>query len=187
MTAPFPLVTSGQQTVSDEPRFQVPEGFPAPASCGDEPKTLMNLDGFIAYLEQTDESEWLLDRVRSEDGSQNCCLGHLIDWWYGKGFEGVISEAWDAFEAIWATDHMIYPVNDGRNPEYPQATPKERVIAYLQDLNSGKAKNTHQLWQEREADEFQDLINEDEAAFERMTLAQKQDYIEFSMSAGEDE
>ena len=58
--------------------------------------------------------------------------------------------AWDLFEARWATTFMIYPVNDGiplkwMNFKYDQATPRERIIAYLENLRDGKEKSTQDL------------------------------------------
>lgn len=43
---------------------------------------------------------------------------------------------------------MVYYVNDGKNKNYQQATPKQRCVAYLKDLQSGKAKTTYQLMAE---------------------------------------
>lgn len=109
---------------------------------------LAKLDSFIDYLRQTNDSEWQVGTVRNKDNTQNCCFGHLVNWYYGKDYEGTISDVWDFFEEVWATTYMIYPVNDGENPKYPQSTPKARVIAYLEDLNSGKEKTSSQLWHE---------------------------------------
>lgn len=109
---------------------------------------LKTLDSFIEYLRHTDESEWRIGTVRNKENTQNCCFGHLVNWFYGKDYEGTISDVWDFFEEVWATTYMIYPVNDGENPKYQQPTPKTRIIAYLEDLNSGKEKTTTQLWDE---------------------------------------
>lgn len=109
---------------------------------------LAKLDSFIEYLRQTDESEWQVGTVRNKDNTQNCCFGHLVNWYYGKDYEGTISDVWDFFEEVWATTYMIYPVNDGENPKYKQETPKARIIAYLEDLNSGNAKTSCELWHE---------------------------------------
>jgi hypothetical protein len=76
-------------------------------------------------------------------------MGHLVNWYYGPGYQGAVSEIWDNFEEIWATTYMIYPVNDGKNSKYQQKTAKDRVIAYLEDLNSGKEKTTYQLMNEQ--------------------------------------
>ena len=104
---------------------------------------LTDMEPFIEYLKNTKDEDWQTDKVRS--GNKNCVMGHLVDWYYGKGFQGVISPVWDIFEEMWATTYMVYPVNDGQNPKYKQETPKERIVAYLEDLKNGKEKRTCQL------------------------------------------
>lgn len=96
------------------------------------------LDVIIPYIENTTEDSWCMDVVKTKDG-KNCLFGHLFD------LGG--SELMDWFENI-ATTYMVYPVNDGQNPLYPQPTPKQRCIAYLKDLQSGKAKTTYELMEE---------------------------------------
>jgi len=114
-----------------------------------------DINSLIQYLEATKPEQWLMDRVRSQDGKKNCVMGHVFDW--GGGDEKAENSnatkgglAWEWFEECWATTYMIYPVNDGRDRRYQQATAKERCIAYLKDLRDGKAKNTRQLWDEYE-------------------------------------
>ena len=102
------------------------------------PNTLFSLDVIIPYLEKTNNNSWCTDVVKTKDG-KNCLFGHLFD--LGGG------ELMDWFENI-ATTYMVYPVNDGKNPNYKQETPKQRCIAYLKDLQSGKAKTTLQLMRE---------------------------------------
>lgn len=97
-----------------------------------------SLDVIIPYMENTTEESWCMDVVKTKDG-KNCLFGHLYD--LGGG------ELMDWFENI-ATTYMVYPVNDGENPNYQQPTPKQRCVAYLKDLQSGKAKTTYQLMDE---------------------------------------
>lgn len=97
-------------------------------------KRIQDLPAFIKYLESTDTCEWLTDVVRDKGNKRNCLFGHLINYIYGKDFKGIISPAWDYFEEIWSTDFVIYPINDGKDPDYQQATAKERTIKYLSDL-----------------------------------------------------
>jgi hypothetical protein len=96
------------------------------------------LNDIINYLETTKEDSWCTDVVKTKDG-KNCLFGHLFD------LGG--SELMDWFERI-ATTYMLYPVNDGLHPKYQQSTPKERCIAYIKDLQSGKEKTTYQLMEE---------------------------------------
>lgn len=115
----------------------------------DEYESLLTLDSFIAYLEKTSPDEWASDVVRTKDG-KNCVMGHLVNCFYGKDHKKNIMEIWDAFESMWATTFMIYGINDGQSPKwmnhvYNQPTPKERVIAYLKNLNTGKEKTVNEL------------------------------------------
>jgi hypothetical protein len=119
---------------------------------------LISLDGFIEYLENTREDEWQVDVVRNVGNTKNCMFGHLVNWYYGKDEKGNISPIWEAFEAMWSTAYAVYPVNDGHSPEwtefkYNQPTPKQRVIAYLKNLNAGKELNTNQVM-ERDSKRF---------------------------------
>lgn len=114
-------------------------------------RTLKTLDAFIEYLSATEEDSWALGIVRNIGNTQNCLFGHLVNWFHGKEFAGNVMPIMDAFEAIWATTYMVYAVNDGEDPRYLQETPKQRVIAYLSDLNMGRAKTTQVLMDECEA------------------------------------
>lgn len=121
------------------------------------------LDWIITELAKIPDELWRTDTVReTHDGvTTNCVMGHIFD--IGGGDEpteisfgngpkvnggGLL---WDWFEDRWATTYMIYPVNDGERPDYPQPTPRERCLAYLRDLRDGKAKSTEDLWAEDEA------------------------------------
>lgn len=100
---------------------------------------LKNLDTVIAYMEGTAEESWRTDTVRSADGSTNCFFGHLFSMG-GNDERG--SALWNWFEEAWSSTYRIYPINDGDNPDYPQATPKQRVLAYLRALADGTELNT---------------------------------------------
>lgn len=93
-----------------------------------------DLGAFIQYLIDTQESEWQVNAVRNAGNTKNCLFGHLVNFVYGKDYDGSISNAWDYFEEVWSTDFFIYQVNDGTNPDYKQTTPKQRCIAYLKNL-----------------------------------------------------
>jgi hypothetical protein len=97
-----------------------------------------SIDNIIAYMERTDADKWATEVVRT--GDQNCFFGHLFNFAGGT--------LWDLFESMYATTYMIYPVNDGEVAAYPQATAKERVIAYLKDLRDGKTQTTQDIFDE---------------------------------------
>lgn len=105
---------------------------------------LENLDTVIAYMEATDEDAWNLDTVRSKDGTKNCFFGHLFNM---SADEDRANALWGLFEDLYATTYMVYPVNDGENPRYPQATPKQRILAYLRALAAGEELTTQQSMQ----------------------------------------
>ncbi|WP_422758948.1 hypothetical protein [Paenarthrobacter sp. C1] len=109
---------------------------------------LRRLDPVIAYMEATSEDAWQVDTVRSADGSTNCFFGHL----FNMGGTDVRGNAlWEGFESAWATTYRLYPINDGEHPGYPQPTPKQRVLAFLRDLNSGAVLTTPQQMEEEYA------------------------------------
>jgi hypothetical protein len=102
---------------------------------------LVNLDTVIAHMTATDEDAWNLDTVRSKDGAKNCFFGHLFNM---SPDEVRANALWGLFEDLYATTYVIYPINDGTNPRYPQETPKQRILAYLQALAAGDELTTGQ-------------------------------------------
>lgn len=105
-----------------------------------------DLQSFIDYCESTSPDEWYLHKVRNKDNTKNCLYGHLCNWYYGKDWEGSVSPIWDAFEEV-GTTFYVYPINDGENPNYPQKTARDRCIAYLKNVQSGK-----ELWTQEAMD-----------------------------------
>ena len=102
-----------------------------------------DLQQFIDYLKATEPSDWYLHKVRNKTNTKNCLYGHLVNWYYGKDYEGSVSNIWDAFEEM-ATTFYVYPINDGQNPKYPQKTARERCIALMENYRDGK-----ELWTEQ--------------------------------------
>ena len=122
-----------------------------------------DIQTLIDYLENTPEDSWRIDTVRSKDGKTNCVMGHIFN--FGGG-DGNIDEygtnggtrAWDFFENVWATTYMIYKINDKISEEYPQETPKQRILAYLKNLRDGKEKTTQDYMKEQEAQATKELL-----------------------------
>lgn len=104
---------------------------------------LYGIDEIIEYIKKTDEKEWCVNVVRK--GYSNCFFWHLHKMC--KDDEEA-SFNWDMFEEQWATTYMIYPVNDWEHSKYQQATPKQRVLAYLKALKNWEEKTTYDLMQE---------------------------------------
>ena len=98
------------------------------------------LQDVINYLTFTKDEDWCVDVVRSKDQKKNCFLGHLFD------FGGNL--ICDIFENGICNEYMYFEINDGTHPNYPQETPKLRVIAYLEDLKDGKEKTILQYMQD---------------------------------------
>ena len=112
-----------------------------------EELTLIN--NIIQYLQDTKEEDWCIDVVRKDN--KNCFFGHIFNYGlngidipnYGS-FDGEkgANALWDWFENAVASTDRIYPVNDGEDLDYQQATPRERCIAFIQDILTGKKPNT---------------------------------------------
>lgn len=96
----------------------------------------------IEYMNETTEESWCKDVVRDKNGG-NCFFGHLSAM---VGTDKAYSPAWDWFEETWGTTYYVYPINYGFNPNYPQSTPKQRIVAYLENLLSGEEMNMEQYW-----------------------------------------
>jgi len=121
-------------------------------------KTKTTLTSLIVYLKNTKPESWCQDVVKTKDG-KNCLFGHIfdfgcnginIDGFKYSGEEGG-SFFFNWFEDNIATTYMVYPVNDGKNANYKQQTPKERCIAYLYNILNGKERTTTQIIQDFEA------------------------------------
>ncbi len=101
------------------------------------------LSRFIKYLENTTDDQWIIGRCGEPQMKKWCVMGHLFCWAAGpEKDEGRATRIWNYFEGIIATTYMIFPVNDGTNPEYTQLTPKDRCIAYLKNIKKGEEKTT---------------------------------------------
>lgn len=96
---------------------------------------------FISYLETTTDDKWTTGVCRSTTKEKNCVMGHLFRMNLDDDEQGRLW--WDWFEGCVATTFMIYPVNDGGDPRYPQTTPKARILAYLNDVLDGKVKTSY--------------------------------------------
>lgn len=97
----------------------------------------------LQKLESTTQGKWCVDRVRVEDHScpleySNCLLGHVFD----MGVDEKDSNKWcDWFTSVITTEYVFYPINDGKNPKYPQETPRDRCIQYVKNLIDGNEES----------------------------------------------
>lgn len=114
---------------------------PRPNETHDQ-ESIDRLHRAIALLEATDpESWWPGPTYRSPCGQYHCALAHIEAAW---GMDEM-----ERFEGEWANSYMIGGVNDGKNPDYPHPTPKERVLAYLNALADGDEPSIHEsMWED---------------------------------------
>jgi hypothetical protein len=101
----------------------------------------------IDYLKQTKDSDWCVNIVRSKT-NQNCIFGHVFNFGQliypdlDKDIAG--NKTWNWFEECIGTTYYVYDINDGKNKNYPQPTPKQRCINYLYNILLGFEKTTHE-------------------------------------------
>jgi hypothetical protein len=96
----------------------------------------------IQYLEQTAEDSWCTDVVKTHD-NKNCLFGHIYDYGFSiNPTELYASNMYDWFDCAVSTTHQVFRVNDGQNSDYPEATPKQRCLAYLKNIFDGKEFTT---------------------------------------------
>ena len=124
-------------------------------------KLLEDLGSLRAYLAGTRAEDWQTQVCRSSDGSRNCLLGHVFEWGIaqrealgalGAGIRDHTAQsltddelgdaAVQVFEELWATSYVYFGINDGRNSRYQQATARERVLAFVDDLAAGRMLTT---------------------------------------------
>lgn len=99
------------------------------------------LNNFVIYLKGTTIESWCTKVYRTAEG-RNCLYGHLADF-VGNEY---CSDAIDIFENLYATTYMIFPVNDGTSDIYKQDNPRDRCIAYLENMIIGKEHTTIELF-----------------------------------------
>ncbi|PZU04707.1 MAG: hypothetical protein DI630_00910 [Gordonia sp. (in: high G+C Gram-positive bacteria)] len=95
------------------------------------PEALHLLDRVEQVIRDTaPESWWEGPTFRSPCGTKHCVLSHVAD--------KLGMDAMEEFEGMWSTSYVIgAEVNDKPSDRYPQAHPKDRVLAYLANLRSG--------------------------------------------------
>lgn len=125
----------------------------------------VTLDTIIAMVENSDDRTWGVDVVRSADGKQNCFFGHLFNMGANDAESNLL---WNWFEQNWSSTYVIYPVNDGSNPAYPEAAPRLRVLAYLRALRNGDELTTTESMS---AEYRQSLLREPDQQSARATWA----------------
>jgi hypothetical protein len=97
----------------------------------DNPEALELLDEVIEMIRGTyDDTWWEGPTFRSPCGTKHCVLSHIA--------EHMGMDAMERFEDTWSTSYRIgADVNDQQSERYPQLHPKERVLAFLDNLRTG--------------------------------------------------
>lgn len=98
--------------------------------------SLAFLDGVIGVVRRTEKDSWWAGPTfRSPCGTRHCALSHV--------YEEMGEPAFDRFESEWPTSYVIgAQVNDRPSESYPQEHPRDRILAYLDDLREGRALDT---------------------------------------------
>lgn len=90
-------------------------------------------DFFIQKFEAIPEEKWCVGDYFNEQG-QYCALGFTMKKSGGSANESFcLSELFGVHGALSVTH-----VNDGKDVRYPQATPKQRILAALGDIKNAK-------------------------------------------------
>lgn len=97
---------------------------------------MYTIDYFINKFEAIPEDKWHTGNYCSDiDNSQKCALGHCMTeeiYW--------TKETSDLTELVKTFTKLEVPdVNDKVSDEYPQDTPKKRILAVLYDIKSQSA------------------------------------------------
>lgn len=109
--------------------------YESPIASRDIPDSLAFLDTVIALIDATDRDAWWEGPTfRSPCQTKHCVLSHVA--------EQLGMAAMDRFQNEWSTSYVIgAQINDKPSEQYPQAHPKDRVAAYLQNLRNGTEKD----------------------------------------------
>jgi hypothetical protein len=83
-----------------------------------------NVDYFIQKFTAIPEDEWIEDGTLSDGRGKYCALGHCFE----------IGEVTDLRSLMKIIPAYTSRVNDGIDSRYPQPTPKQRILAALEDI-----------------------------------------------------
>lgn len=91
-----------------------------------------NAQYFIDFFEAIPDEEWTIEMFQDVDG-KCCALGHCgwrnsVRTLPGEALVNIFGET------------SIADTNDGENLEYPQTTPKARIMAALRDIQKKESK-----------------------------------------------
>jgi uncharacterized protein YdbL (DUF1318 family) len=102
-----------------------------------------DVDYFIQKFEAIPEKFWIVGKFHC--GHKHCAQGHIKDQ-HRADEAGEMSERLHGLLMRVCTGpkaeigNAIARVNDGREPDYQQPTPKARILAALRDVKAKEAK-----------------------------------------------
>lgn len=94
-------------------------------------------DQFIQRISQTDPATWQTDEWTDKDDALRDIFGHLGCRWSGPNRTGhyiMTSEAHDLQTLFSSHGYLPSMVADGRDTEFQQPHPKDRLIACLERI-----------------------------------------------------
>lgn len=97
----------------------------------------MDTTFFIAKFEAIPDELWITEKYsdKDEDGEKTACaLGHCAE--YSATSFALIKVFEPDFRFRNQSESRIANINDGLDPDYPQPTPKARVLAALRDAQA---------------------------------------------------
>lgn len=91
-------------------------------------KNKYTVDYFINKFTNIPDNKWFIGALTNpKDKDSHCAMGHCI---YGSSY----SEFNYLCHLFDIGGLYVAPINDGKNPEYKQNTPKARILAALEDI-----------------------------------------------------
>lgn len=87
-----------------------------------------NVNYFIKKFEAIPEEKWTTGAFEDECGCK-CALGHC-------GYTESGLESQEGIELTRLLKHRAAAINDGGQPKYDQPTPKQRILAALNDVKN---------------------------------------------------
>lgn len=91
---------------------------------------IRDVDSLIKKFEAIPENRWIIGSFCSPEGK--CALGHL-----GFGDITTYNMHIDTIRYLFSVAEIV-EINDGSDRRYPQATPKQRILAAIEDARAQK-------------------------------------------------
>lgn len=96
---------------------------------------IINADYFINFFEKIPEEKWCVGAMF--EGGKACAQGHCINHYSGS--DNLRQSLLDLFGTY---SLVVIRVNDIQSDEFPQPTPKQRILAALQWIKSKESQCT---------------------------------------------